>query len=146
MQRFFFPLSFLTYLKLFVAMGLTWAIEILAWVLSDNNTPAPQAIIILLNLMNIFQGIVIFFMFTLKPSTVQKLREKLAKSQRPDGAHSTAGRPGGPSSTGSTGATSSYVPAAAGAASAGGGRHAAVCSDPDPHGETMALVNINTSD
>ena len=47
--------SFSTYLKLFVAMGLTWSVEVLAWFLSSDDAPAPQAVIIVLNMLNICQ-------------------------------------------------------------------------------------------
>ncbi len=47
--------SFVTYLKLFVAMGLTWCLEVLAWMLSSADQPAPAAIIVVMNLLNIFQ-------------------------------------------------------------------------------------------
>ena len=47
--------SFSTYLKLFVAMGLTWSVEVLAWFLSTEETPAPEAVIIVLNTLNISQ-------------------------------------------------------------------------------------------
>ncbi len=36
-------------------MGLTWVVEILAWSLSGTDQAAPQAVIIVLNLLNIFQ-------------------------------------------------------------------------------------------
>ncbi len=36
-------------------MGLTWTVEILAWSLSGTDEAAPQAVIILLNVLNIFQ-------------------------------------------------------------------------------------------
>ncbi|XP_059078754.1 G-protein coupled receptor Mth-like isoform X2 [Tigriopus californicus] len=65
--------SLITYLKLFVAMGLTWVFEILAWVLSEKSVQAPQPIIICLNMVNICQGIVMFVVFALKDTTRQKI-------------------------------------------------------------------------
>ncbi|TRY75358.1 hypothetical protein TCAL_00584 [Tigriopus californicus] len=65
----------ITYLKLFVAMGLTWVFEILAWVLSEKSVQAPQPIIICLNMVNICQGIVMFHVFALKDTTRQKISD-----------------------------------------------------------------------
>ncbi len=45
----------MTYLKLFAAMGLTWTAEIAAWSLSDRDKPAPQIVIVVFNVLNIFQ-------------------------------------------------------------------------------------------
>lgn len=36
-------------------MGLTWIIEVVAWFLSEDVAPPPEALVIVLNIMNIFQ-------------------------------------------------------------------------------------------
>lgn len=82
--------SLITYFKLFVAMGLTWVFEILAWILSEKSVQAPQPIIIILNMVNISQGIVMFVVFTLKDTTIQRLTDKFSTR----GHRSTAFRPG----------------------------------------------------
>ncbi len=64
---------FSTYFKLFVAMGLTWGLEVVAWFLSDKDRPAPKALIMALNVTNIFQGIVIFVVFTMKHEVAKKM-------------------------------------------------------------------------
>ena len=73
--------SLSTYLKLFSAMGLTWAVEILAWCLSGKDNPAPLQVVICLNLLNIFQGIIIFLVFTMKPATAHKLQQRFGKNR-----------------------------------------------------------------
>lgn len=71
--NYFLHFSFSTYFKLFVAMGLTWSLEVLAWFLSGTDHPAPEGLIVAFNITNIFQGIIIFLVFTLKPETSRKL-------------------------------------------------------------------------
>ena len=46
---------FLTYAKLFVVMGLTWTFEVITWYSSDASSPPPEALIIVVNFLNIFQ-------------------------------------------------------------------------------------------
>ena len=75
---YFFFSSLITYMKLFAAMGLTWSLEVLAWFLSDESNPPPEWLILTLNMFNIFQGPVIFLVFTFKPATAQKLKPRLA--------------------------------------------------------------------
>ena len=38
-------------------MGLTWTLEVLNYFLSTEDKQAPQALVILFNVLNIFQGI-----------------------------------------------------------------------------------------
>ena len=46
---------FSTYCKLFVAMGLSWSLELLAWLLRVLADKAPKELIMALNVANIFQ-------------------------------------------------------------------------------------------
>ena len=46
---------FSTYCKLFVAMGLSWSLELLAWLLRVLADEAPKELIMALNVANIFQ-------------------------------------------------------------------------------------------
>ena len=52
-------------LKLFIAMGLTWILELIALAisLSSNEGDIPQWVSIILNVANVLQGIVIFIVF-----------------------------------------------------------------------------------
>ena len=65
-------------LKLFIAMGLTWILELIALAisLSSNEGDIPQWVSIILNIANVLQGIVIFIVFGFKPSVRDHIREK----------------------------------------------------------------------
>ena len=47
--------SIMTFLKLFVAMGLTWMVEVATFFMSTETSNAPEALVITLNVLNIFQ-------------------------------------------------------------------------------------------
>ena len=65
-------------LKLFIAMGLTWILELIALAisLSSNEGDIPQWVSIILNIANVLQGIVIFMVFGFKPSVRNHIKEK----------------------------------------------------------------------
>ena len=65
-------------LKLFIAMGLTWILEFIALAISLTSAKGdvPQWVSIMLNIANVLQGIVIFFVFGLKPSVRNHIKEK----------------------------------------------------------------------
>lgn len=71
----------MTYAKLFVAMGLTWSVEILAWFLSGTEERAPEGVIIALNMLNVCQGPIVFYVFAMKPSTKQKLAKTISREK-----------------------------------------------------------------
>ena len=66
------------FLKLFIAMGLTWILELIALAISHltDEGDVPQWVSIILNSANVFQGIIIFFVFGFKPSVRDRIREK----------------------------------------------------------------------
>ena len=66
------------FLKLFIAMGLTWIFELIALAISQltDEGDMPQWVSILLNIANVLQGIIIFFVFGFKPSVRDRIREK----------------------------------------------------------------------
>ena len=63
--------------KLFIAMGLTWILELIALAisLSSNEGDIPQWVSIILNIANVLQGIVIFIVFGIKPSVRNHIKE-----------------------------------------------------------------------
>jgi hypothetical protein len=65
-------------LKLFIAMGLTWILELIALAVTQlvDEGDVPQWISIILNIANVLQGIVIFIVFGFKPSVRNHIREK----------------------------------------------------------------------
>ena len=65
-------------LKLFIAMGLTWILELIALAVSQftQEGDVPQEVSIILNIANVLQGIVIFFVFGFKPSIRKTIKEK----------------------------------------------------------------------
>ena len=71
----------MTYGKLFVAMGLTWSVEILAWLLSGDEERAPEGVIVALNMLNVCQGPVVFYVFAMKPSTKQKVAKTFSREK-----------------------------------------------------------------
>ena len=70
-------------LKLFIAMGLTWILELIALAisLSSNEGDIPQSVSIILNIANVLQGIVIFIVFGIKPSVRNLIREKYVEGK-----------------------------------------------------------------
>ena len=70
-------------LKLFIAMGLTWILELIALAisLSSNEGDIPQWVSIILNIANVLQGIVIFIVFGIKPSVRNLIREKYVEGK-----------------------------------------------------------------
>ena len=66
-------------LKLFIAMGLTWMLEIIAFAVSQSTEDGdvPQLISILLTIPNVFQGIIIFSgLFGIKASNRNHIKKK----------------------------------------------------------------------
>ena len=65
-------------LKLFIAMGLTWILELIALAVTQlvDEGDVPQWISIILNIANVLQGIVIFIVFGFKPSVRNHIKEK----------------------------------------------------------------------
>lgn len=65
-------------LKLFIAMGLTWILELIALAVTQlvDEGDVPQWISIILNIANVLQGIVVFIVFGFKPSVRNHIREK----------------------------------------------------------------------
>ena len=65
-------------LKLFIAMGLTWILELIALAVTQlvDEGDVPQWISIILNIANVLQGIVIFIVFGIKPSVRNHIKEK----------------------------------------------------------------------
>ena len=69
-------------LKLFIAMGLTWILELIALAVTQlvDEGDVPQWISIILNIANVLQGIVIFIVFGFKPSVRNHIREKYLRN------------------------------------------------------------------
>ena len=65
-------------LKLFIAMGLTWILELIALAVTQlvDEGDVPQWISIILNIANVLQGIVVFIVFGFKPSVRNHIRDK----------------------------------------------------------------------
>ena len=65
-------------LKLFIAMGLTWFLELIALAVSQftDEGDVPQWTSVILNIANVLQGIVIFFVFGFKPSIRNHIKAK----------------------------------------------------------------------
>ena len=65
-----------TFLKLFGAMGLTWLLEVIAWlIVKTNDKPVHDAINVILNLPNVLQGLIIFCVFGIKKSVKTGIRK-----------------------------------------------------------------------
>ena len=64
------------YLKLFIVMGITWVLEILAWVIGTNILP--KYIWYLADIINALQGLIIFVVFVCR----RKIKEMLLKQFR----------------------------------------------------------------
>ncbi|XP_011175314.1 G-protein coupled receptor Mth2 [Solenopsis invicta] len=62
---------FKMYLKLFIVMGISWIIEILAWLINS----VPSYIWYLANMLNSLQGLIIFFIFV----RTNKIKQQLLK-------------------------------------------------------------------
>ena len=57
-------------------MGLTWLFEVIAWlIVIYSNEPVPDALNVILNLPNVFQGLIIFCVFGIKKSVKSELRK-----------------------------------------------------------------------
>ena len=66
------------FLKLFIAMGLTWILELIAVAISHctEEGDVPQWVSIIINIANVLQGVIIFFVFGFKPSVRDSIRKK----------------------------------------------------------------------
>ena len=65
-----------TFLKLFGAMGLTWLFEVIALlIMKTSDKPVPDALNVILNLPNVFQGFIIFCVFGIKKSVKTGLQK-----------------------------------------------------------------------
>ena len=65
------------FLKLFIAMGLTWFLEIITWAIIKVGTGSiPEWLSIILIMTNVLQGIVVFVTFGLKPTIRKELKKK----------------------------------------------------------------------
>ena len=64
------------FFKLFIALGLTWILEIIAWIIITTKSPVPQWFGVLLNIANILQGFVVFAIFGLKASARKNLKQR----------------------------------------------------------------------
>ena len=60
------------FLKLFVALGLTWILEIISWMIISTKSNVPEWFTGVLNIANILQGFVVFVIFGLK-ATIRKI-------------------------------------------------------------------------
>ena len=69
-------------LKLFIAMGLTWLLEIIAFAVSQSTDKGdvPEWVSILLIIPNVIQGIIIFLVFGIKPSNRDHIKKKYLKN------------------------------------------------------------------
>ena len=65
-------------LKLFIAMGLTWLLEIIAFAVSQSTDKGdvPEWVSILLIIPNVVQGIIIFLVFGIKPSNRDHIKKR----------------------------------------------------------------------
>merc|ERR1739838_400390 len=59
-------------------MGLTWMLEIIAFVVSQSTKDGdvPEWVSIFLTIPNVFQGIIIFLVFGIKPSNRDHIKKK----------------------------------------------------------------------
>ena len=64
------------FFKLFIALGLTWILEIIAWIIISTNTDVPQWFAVVLSIANVLQGFVVFAIFGLKASARKNLKQK----------------------------------------------------------------------
>ena len=69
------------FFKLFIALGLTWILEIIAWIIITTETDVPQWFAVVLSIANILQGFVVFAIFGLKASARKNLKQR-AQSMR----------------------------------------------------------------
>jgi len=70
------------FLKLFGAMGLTWILELIAWIISQYTEEVPLALTIILNTPTVLQGVIIFLVFAIKPTVRKSLAEKFRNSKK----------------------------------------------------------------
>ena len=66
------------FLKLFGAMGLTWILELITWIISQYTecVELPIAVSIILIIPNTLQGFIIFLVFAIKPTVRKIIAEK----------------------------------------------------------------------
>ena len=69
------------FFKLFIALGLTWSLEIIAWIIITTKTDVPQWFAVVLSIANVLQGFVVFAIFGLKASARKNLKQR-AQSMR----------------------------------------------------------------
>ncbi|XP_050741866.1 G-protein coupled receptor Mth isoform X2 [Drosophila biarmipes] len=69
------------FLRLFIIMGMSWSLEIISYLVQSNETWAN--IFLVADYFNWSQGIIIFVLFILKPSTLKLLRDRI-KGQSED--------------------------------------------------------------
>ena len=72
-----FVARFNMFLKLFVALGLTWSLEIIAWIIISTDSDVPEWFTVVLNLANILQGIVVFMIFGLKATARRDMKKRV---------------------------------------------------------------------
>ena len=78
------------FLKLFVAFGLTWAFEVVAWLNSAEDVSVPLSLQIILNIANVLQGVIIFLVFGLKRTGSKPTRSGTYRYSRSASTSSTA--------------------------------------------------------
>ena len=88
-----------TFLKLFVAFGLTWVFEVVAWLISSDRISVPMPLQILLNIANVLQGLIIFFVFGLKRQGKGPRGRGTLKHRYSSRSHSTSSTAGSAAST-----------------------------------------------
>ncbi|XP_031357285.1 G-protein coupled receptor Mth2-like [Photinus pyralis] len=78
---------FKLYLKLLLAMGGNWSLEVISWAWGWQVGPVPEFLNFVIDLCNVFYGVLIFFMFTFKKTNwiqLQKRFPSLRKIQMPN--------------------------------------------------------------
>ena len=64
------------FFKLFIALGLTWILEIIAWIIITTKTDVPQWFAVVLSIANVLQGFVVFAIFGLKASARKNMKQR----------------------------------------------------------------------
>ncbi|XP_017057711.1 G-protein coupled receptor Mth isoform X2 [Drosophila ficusphila] len=67
--------TYMSFLRLFIVMGLTWSMEILSYLLQSD--PFWAKVFLVADYLNWSQGIIIFVLFILKRSTLKLLQERI---------------------------------------------------------------------
>lgn len=70
------------YLKLFLAMGVNWSIEIITWVIEWKLGQVPPAVFYFTDFCNACYGVFIFFMFVFKKNIWNSLKRRYILTQR----------------------------------------------------------------